>query len=326
MIDSCAPIVTTYEGSQFVPIHENIYLCERPLVQKTFTCECSYDPETDSPSEACGDSCLNRIMYYECNPTKCPCGKYCTNQSILRNFSQELEIFKTQKKGWGVRAKCFIPAHTFITEYFGEIVDYKEFLARVREYDASDREHYYFMTLSGQLVIDATKKGGSSRYINHSCEPNCETQKWHVNGEFRIGIFSIKDIEAGEEFTFDYKYERYGAEAQPCYCESAHCRGTLGGAKTASLKSISAPIKKGRLKEKVNSSENEFEHLSFDDKIASLVHENHTIHEVENVLRFIRLMLETTAGPDRDRIIQILSHMDDPACLKQFVKFHGLNV
>lgn len=48
-------------------------------------------------------------------------------------------------------------------------------------------------------VIDAGPKGNSSRFINHSCSPNCETQKWTVNGDVRIGLFTLCDIEAGEE-------------------------------------------------------------------------------------------------------------------------------
>ena len=59
-------------------------------------------------------------------------------------------------------------------------------------------------------VIDAGQKGALSRFINHSCSPNCETQKWIVKGFRRIGIFAIKNIKKGEELTFDYKYERHG--------------------------------------------------------------------------------------------------------------------
>lgn len=52
--------------------------------------------------------------------------------------------------------------------------------------------------------------GNISRFINHSCEPNAETQKWTVNGELRIGFYSNRKILKGEEITFDYQFQRYG--------------------------------------------------------------------------------------------------------------------
>lgn len=71
--------------------------------------------------------------------------------------------------------------------------------------------------------------------MNHSCESNCATQKWIVKGRFRVGIFSTKFIAKGEELTFDYQFQRYGQEAQPCYCGTAKCRGFIGGEKAAEL-------------------------------------------------------------------------------------------
>ena len=84
------------------------------------------------------------------------------------------------------------------------------------------------MALKSNAIIDATKKGNISRFINHSCDPNAETQKWTINGELRVGFFSRKDIKAGDEITFDYQYQRYGKEAQQCYCGAHSCRGWIG--------------------------------------------------------------------------------------------------
>lgn len=53
-------------------------------------------------------------------------------------------------------------------------------------------------------------QGALGRFINHSCDPNCETQKWLVHGELAIGLFATKDIPADTELTFDYNFERYG--------------------------------------------------------------------------------------------------------------------
>ena len=55
--------------------------------------------------------------------------------------------------------------------------------------------------------IDATEKGGTARFINHSCEPNCATEKWLVGGELRVGIFAQKRIPAGDEITYHYRLD-----------------------------------------------------------------------------------------------------------------------
>ncbi|OAY64942.1 Histone-lysine N-methyltransferase ASHH3, partial [Ananas comosus] len=66
--------------------------------------------------------------------------------------------------------------------------------------------NFYLCEVSHDMVIDATNKGNKSRFINHSCEPNTEMQKWRVCGETRVGIFALRDIQRGEEVTYDYKY------------------------------------------------------------------------------------------------------------------------
>lgn len=109
-------------------------------------------------------------------------------------------------------------------------------------------------------MIDAGPKGNSSRFINHSCSPNCETQKWTVNGDVRIGLFALCDIEAGEltnilsnsytyvlciesdiddpfdvnlvpadtELTFNYNMHCVGNRRTTCNCGSDNCSGFLG--------------------------------------------------------------------------------------------------
>lgn len=98
------------------------------------------------------------------------------------------------------------------------------------------------MALRSDEIIDATQKGNVTRFINHSCEPNCETQKWTVNGDLRIGFFTLRNLQAGEEITFDYQFQRYGRKAQKCYCGTPSCRGYIGGSdKTFSLNGHGSP-------------------------------------------------------------------------------------
>ncbi|EPB74700.1 SET domain protein, partial [Ancylostoma ceylanicum] len=78
--------------------------------------------------------------------------------------------------------------------------------------DPSHMHHYMFEI--GSMIIDATKKGNCSRFMNHSCEPNAVCEKWYVPKTpcaiDRIGFFAKRDIELGEEITFDYQFENYG--------------------------------------------------------------------------------------------------------------------
>ena len=138
-------------------------------------------------------------------------------------------MFKTIYKGVGLRATADFPVETFIMEYVGEVLSESQFHKCAKKYSKNDAQHFYFMALSSEHFIDASNKGNTSRFINHSCNPNSETQKWTVNGELRVGFFSRRPIAKGDEITFDYKYERYGQEAQKCYCGADSCRGWLGG-------------------------------------------------------------------------------------------------
>lgn len=62
-------------------------------------------------------------------------------------------------------------------EYVGEVLDPLEFSIRVKKYSKEKRQHHYFMALKSDEIIDATMKGNITRFVNHSCDPNSETQK-----------------------------------------------------------------------------------------------------------------------------------------------------
>jgi len=92
--------------------------------------------------------------------------------------------------------------------------------------------HHYCLMLSGGIVIDGYRNANEGRFVNHSCEPNCEMQKWSVNGYYRMGLFALRDIKAGEELSYDYNFESFNSETQQtCCCGSEKCRGVIGGKK-----------------------------------------------------------------------------------------------
>jgi len=192
-------------------------------------CDCFLTGDEEAQGHlSCGAGCINRMLMIECGPL-CTNGQRCTNKRFQQHQCWPCRVFRTEKKGCGITAELQIPPGEFIMEYVGEVIDSEEFERRQHLYSKDRKRHYYFMALRGEAIIDATSKGNISRYINHSCDPNAETQKWTVNGELRIGFFSVKPIQAGEEITFDYQYQRYGRDAQRCYCEATNCRGWIGG-------------------------------------------------------------------------------------------------
>lgn len=78
-------------------------------------------------------------------------------------------------------------------------------------------------------MIDGHRMGGDGRFVNHSCEPNCEMQKWSVHGLPRMALFASRDIKPGEELTYDYNFALFNpSEGQQCRCGSSACRGVIG--------------------------------------------------------------------------------------------------
>ena len=134
--------------------------------------------------------------------------------------------------GSGAFATQPIAAGERVIEYVGERITHRE--ADRRYDDESMGEHHTFLfTVSTRTVIDATVDGNESRYLNHSCEPNCESEI--VDG--RVYISALRDIAPGEELCYDYAYERSGDEGQSdetlyqCRCGTRTCRGSIMEAK-----------------------------------------------------------------------------------------------
>ncbi|KAK8390288.1 hypothetical protein O3P69_010163 [Scylla paramamosain] len=190
---------------------------------------CSCKRPTKPGERGCGDDCINKMMLIECSSQTCPISETCGNQPIQRHeYRTCLQRFMTPDKGWGIRTTEAIKAGTFILEYVGEVVSEKEFKIRMQTRYANDT-HHYCLNLDRGMVIDGHRMGGDCRFVNHSCDPNCEMQKWYVNGQYRMALFALKDIELGTELTYDYNFSLFNpAEGQECKCGSDNCRGVIG--------------------------------------------------------------------------------------------------
>lgn len=138
------------------------------------------------------------------------------------------EVRDSGIQGRGVFALRKIKRGTRIIEYTGERISTDEESER---YDdaAMDRHHTFLFEIDDEITIDGAVGGSDARYINHSCDPNCEA----VNEDDHIFIEALKTIQPGEELLYDYGYEHDEPitddlkRKYPCHCGSPKCRGTI---------------------------------------------------------------------------------------------------
>ncbi|XP_066278922.1 histone-lysine N-methyltransferase NSD2-like isoform X2 [Branchiostoma lanceolatum] len=189
-------------------------------------CECK--PTDENP---CGpeSDCLNRNLMIECHPAGCPIGEKCQNQRFVKRQYPAVESFKTPDgRGWGLKTMVDVKKHDFVYEYVGELIDEEEVQRRIKKAHEDNVTNFYMLTLDKNRIIDAGPKANMSRFMNHSCQPNCETQKWMVNGDIRVGLFAMDDIPTGSELTFNYNLDCLGNEKTPCNCGAPICSGYIG--------------------------------------------------------------------------------------------------
>ncbi|KAM7197708.1 methyltransferase [Rhypophila sp. PSN 637] len=226
------PDVTEDACSTFQVINDCLYGSRNmgATEHDALDCDCA-EEWRDGQNHACGEDsdCINRLTKMECVDGDCNCGNGCQNQRFQRKQYANVSVIKTEKKGFGLRANVELQPNDFIFEYIGEVINEPTFRNRMIKYDKEGIKHFYFMSLTKNEFVDATKKGNLGRFCNHSCNPNCYVDKWVVGDKLRMGIFAGRSIQAGEELVFNYNVDRYGADPQPCYCGESNCTGYIGG-------------------------------------------------------------------------------------------------
>jgi len=139
-----------------------------------------------------------------------------------------MELRRSDIHGLGAFARTDIPKGTKIIEYVGEKIGNRE---ADRRYDdaAMKRHHTFLFILNDRTCVDAAFNGNESRFLNHSCAPNCES----IIERGHIYIEAKKFIPAGTELVYDYQYEddpKYTEEDlrfYACRCGAPNCRGTI---------------------------------------------------------------------------------------------------
>ncbi|XP_038726371.1 histone-lysine N-methyltransferase, H3 lysine-9 specific SUVH6-like isoform X2 [Tripterygium wilfordii] len=200
-----------------------------------------------------------KSLVYECGPS-CKCPHSCHNRVSQLGIKFQLEIFKTESRGWGVRSLDFIPSGSFICEYAGELLEENEAEKRTGndEYLFDIGDNYNDGNLWNELstmmhetqstshevvecvgfTIDAAKYGNVGRFINHSCSPNLYAQNVLYDHEDKriphIMLFAAENIRPLKELTYHYNYmidQVYDSDGnikkKTCYCGSSECTGRM---------------------------------------------------------------------------------------------------
>ncbi len=144
------------------------------------------------------------------------------------------ELRGSDIQGTGAFATRAIRKGTRITEYLGQRISWRTADRRYDD-DRMGRHHTFLFTVDDKTVIDGAVQGNDARFINHSCDGNCEA----ITDRKRIFIEARRNIKAGEELLYDYQYERtddHTAEDEKfyaCRCGSSKCRGSILAPKSA---------------------------------------------------------------------------------------------
>ena len=142
--------------------------------------------------------------------------------------SPPFAVRSSPMQGLGAFATHRIPAGTRLVEYAGERLSPQAAEARYPDVPG-DRHHTFLFAIDDAVVIDAAVNGNDARWINHSCDPNCDA----VIEDARIWIETMRDVVPGEELAYDYAFtlmERHTPAAKrrfPCHCGAVTCRGSM---------------------------------------------------------------------------------------------------
>jgi uncharacterized protein len=143
----------------------------------------------------------------------------CDNSRRVNQQNRFFEIRDSGIHGKGGFALLPIPGGTRIVEYVGERISKKEAAKRC------EAQNPFIFYIDEEWDIDGNVESNPARFFNHCCEPNCEAEC--VDG--RIWLVALRNIEKGEELTFNYGYDLENYEDHPCSCSSPNCRGFIIG-------------------------------------------------------------------------------------------------
>lgn len=163
--------------------------------------------------------------------------KHIPDNPLSPSIASFIKVRHSRIHGNGVFAARKIPAGARIIEYQGKRITEKQAEKRFGQ-DPDNPHHTFFFSLDSGKLIDGGDEGNDARWINHSCEPNCEAQE----EKGRVYIHALRDIRRGEELSYDYgliigeRLTKAVKAAYACRCGATACRGTMLAVKTKAAK------------------------------------------------------------------------------------------
>eukprot|EP01133_Synstelium_polycarpum_P015724 gene15724-18683_t len=145
--------------------------------------------------------------------------------SRLKSDPSKIQIKPSRIHSLGAFATKHIVRGEFIIEYVGEIIRQKLADVREKRYQREGLDCFMFK-LDSDIIVDATKRGNRARFANHSCDPSAKTKIIALDSSKKIVIVAKRDIELGEEITYDYRFPLEKMKIK-CHCQSAKCRRYL---------------------------------------------------------------------------------------------------
>jgi hypothetical protein len=191
----------------------------------------------------CDEHCMNRISGIECvgyiknrsgeksSYWNCKCDSDCGNRLLSNRRLAKCRPKRQQGKGWGLITVDGVKKGHLVQEYVGEIIDEKMKRHRLEMWskDHPNDPNFYIMQLEPGWYIDAREKGSLSRFINHSCNPNCHLFPVNVSGHMRVAVVANRNIAPGEFLDYDYHFDTQDGDKFICRCGANNCRGTMKG-------------------------------------------------------------------------------------------------